>query len=138
MSEEVKKMRVLKVAPGRKPEIVELENDLEAIGKAVSEEASYIGYPEFITVEYNVTFILNDEGKLIDLKPNRRFGDDILVGTFYIVGTQESELTSLSESNIKKYQEIFAEPDRFTGNEPELKSRSMIIDVLDDFPWDDI
>ena len=49
----------------------------------------------------------NEEGKLIGLEGNRRLGDDILVGVFYIMSeNEEGELISLTERKIKRYTEV--------------------------------
>lgn len=101
-------IRVLKVEPQKPPEVVNLENTLPAMQKAVG------GLIEIIEIESNVCILCNEEGKLIGLEPNRRFGNDILVGTFYITGADEKgNLTSLSDQQLQKYAARFAQPEVF-------------------------
>lgn len=111
-----KEITVLKVEPLKKPRICTLINELENLQKAVSIEAENTGLIEIIEVgnqlgyqgEY-VCLLCNEEGKLINLAPNRRVGNDIICGTFYITGqTKDGDLASLSESAIKYYTEYFS------------------------------
>lgn len=62
----------------------------------------------------------NEEGKLIGLDGNRRLGDDILAGVFYIMSEgEDGDLVSLSERKIKHYTNIFWEPETFDRAEIE-------------------
>ena len=48
------------------------------------------------------------------MEGNRRFGNDILIGVFYIMGqNEEGELQSLSERKNKYYTKLFWEPETF-------------------------
>ena len=43
--------------------------------------------------------------------PNRRFGNDILVGVFYVAGQDnDGNLRSLSEAKMQKYTKLFEKP----------------------------
>ena len=106
-----KRIRVLKVEPGKEPTLAMLNNNLDGLQKAVSIGAPSQGLIEIITLEEDVCILCNEEGKLIGLEPNRRLGKDILVGVFYVTGqNDEGELTSLSESNMHKYAKLFEKP----------------------------
>lgn len=84
------KIKVLKVEPMKHPEEVALNNTLRALQAAVG------GLIEIINLEEDVCLLCNEEGKLIDLPGNRRVGDDIIAGTFYICGSDgDGELCSL-------------------------------------------
>lgn len=62
----------------------------------------------------------NEEGKLIGLEGNRRLGNDILVGVFYVMSEyEEGELISLTESKIKRYTNLLWEPENFDRAEIE-------------------
>lgn len=106
-----KQMTVLRIAPHRAPEIVMLHDELAALQEAVSD-----GHPnsliEFVWMDDGVSLMVNEEGKLIGLEPNRRLGGNILVGTFYVVADgADGELASLTEEQIQKYSAMFADPD---------------------------
>lgn len=109
-----KEIKVLMVEPGKAPSVTTITNELSSLQEAVSIGADYVGYIEIIGIDDNVCILCNEEGKLINLEPNRRFYDDILCGVFYVVGEDDDgNLTSLSEQAIKRYTEHFAKPETF-------------------------
>ena len=115
-----KKIRVLMIAPGKEPDIVTLDNNLDALQKAVSIDAPSQGLIEIITLDKKNCILCNEEGKLIGLEPNRRLGYDILCGVFYICGqSKDGELRSLSEERIRFWSHVFAEPEYFEADEVE-------------------
>ena len=99
-----KEITVLKVSPHKKPEVVTLKNELSALQEAVSSGVKdYHHLIQLVGVEEGVVLLLNDEGKLIDFEPDRRFGQDVLVGDFYVVGTDGENLASLPQDKMEKY-----------------------------------
>ena len=107
-------IKVVMVEPHKNPTVTTIKTKLENLQKAVG------GLIEFINIEDNVCILCNEEGKLIGLEGNRTLGDDILVGTFYICGSNnEGELTSLTDSQIEKYIQFFWKPQTFTQQEIE-------------------
>lgn len=107
-------IKVVMVEPHKNPTITTLKNNLENLQEAVG------GLIEFINVEDDVCILCNEEGKLIGLEGNRKFGDDILAGTFYVCGSNnEGELISLTDTQIEKYKQLFWEPQTFTQQEIE-------------------
>lgn len=110
-----KAIRVLKVAPGEHPEPVTLSNDLDSLQKAVSIGADYQGLIEVLTIEESVCILCNEEGKLIGLEGNRRLGDDILCGVFYVMGsTPDGDFASLPKDKQERYSSLLWEPESFT------------------------
>ena len=106
-----KEITVVKVEPMKAPTIATLSNDLDSLQKAVSIGADYQGLIELVYLEDNVSLLLNEEGKLIGLPPNRRLGNDILCGVFYVVSEdKEGNLKSLSPAQQDKYLRMFWEP----------------------------
>jgi hypothetical protein len=102
------KIKALMIEPRKRPCVVELGNDLDSLQKAVSIGADYQGLIEFVYLEDNVSVLLNEEGKIIGLEPNRRLGNDILVGVFYVVAEdEEGNLVSLSAEAQNKYSKMF-------------------------------
>jgi hypothetical protein len=107
-----KETTVVKVEPLKAPVIDTIVNDLDSLQKAVSIGASEQGLIEFVYLEDNVSILCNEEGKLIGLTPNRRLGDDILCGVFYVVVEDDKgNLISLSPAQQDKYLRKFAIPD---------------------------
>ena len=109
-----KEIKVLMVEPGKHPKVTTLKNDLDSLQKAVSIGADYQGLIEIISIGKGDCLLCNEEGKLIGLEGNRRVGDDIIVGVFYITEEDdEGNLVSLSERKIKHYTKLFWEPETF-------------------------
>ena len=113
-----KTIKVLKVAPSKIPEVVELKNNLDALQAAVSEGADSVGLIEIIPLTDTTSLLCNEEGKLIGLEPNRRIGHDIICGTFYVVGEdREGNLTSLSAKDMEYFKMRFAVPEDISVEE---------------------
>ena len=103
-----KTVKAVKVEPGMTPCVVDLGTDLDSLQKAVSIGATDQGLIEFVYLEDNVSILCNEEGKLIGLAPNRRLGDDILCGVFYVVAENEDgELISLTSEQQEHYSRMF-------------------------------
>lgn len=101
-------VKAVKVEPGMSPCIIDLGTDLDSLQKAVSIGAADQGLIEFVYLEDNISIICNEEGKLIGLAPNRRLGDDILCGVFYVVAENEDgELISLTSEQQEHYSRMF-------------------------------
>ena len=110
------KIKVLKVEPMKHPEEVTLNNTLRALQAAVG------GLIEIINLEDDVYLLCNEEGKLIDLPGNRRVGDDIIAGTFYVCGgNEEGDLCSLPADKMNYYEKMFYEPEEFQKKEVQAK-----------------
>ena len=93
------RIRVLIVEPDQAPKLSVIDNTLESLQKIVG------GYIESVWLSDSASLILNEEGKIENLPPNRRLDQDIIVGTFLIVGTNDSEyLCSLCDEDVEKYQ----------------------------------
>ena len=91
-------IKVLKVAPFLPPKVIALENNLTALQEAVSIGADYRGLIEVIDLDEKTCIICNEEGKMIGLEPNRRLGDDILCGVFYVAGqNKRGDFVSLND-----------------------------------------
>ena len=117
---ETKEIKVLMVEPGKHPKVTMLQDDLDTLQKAVSIGADYQGLIEIISIGNGDCLLCNEEGKLIGLEGNRRLGNDIIVGVFYILSEDlDGNLVSLSDKKIQYYTELFWEPERFDRTEIE-------------------
>ncbi|MBE7041063.1 MAG: DUF3846 domain-containing protein [Ruminococcaceae bacterium] len=113
-----KTIRVLMVEPKKLPEACELENNLDALQKAISIGADYQGLIEIINLNEDTCILCNEEGKLIGLEPNRRLGKDILCGVFYVIGQdKEGNLTSLNKDAMRFYSEYFKNIEHINSEE---------------------
>ena len=108
-------MKILKVEPDKTPYVKEMDDTLESIQKEVE------GFFEIVYMENDVALCCNEEGKLNGMQMNRRVGDDIICGPFFLVGIDmenEGEFCSLPENKIEQYTERFKEPEQFAAYEP--------------------
>lgn len=105
------KIKVIKVEPKKEPEVVMLNNEYKDLSAAVGGLIQMV-YP----YSDKVGLMLNDEGKLLGMEPNRSLKDedgniyDVIAGTFYVVGLDEENFGSLSEELIEKYIKKFKQP----------------------------
>ena len=124
-----KTIRVLKVEPGNVPYVITLNNNLDSLQKAVSIGCEHQGLIEIIDIADNVAILCNEEGKLLGLEGNRRLGNDIIAGVFYVVGTDDQgNLCSLTVEQIKQYGNMFFVPEEITQEEI---SDSIIFEIID-------
>ena len=108
---------VLKIEPGQPPIAKEIGNDLKSL------QAEVEGLIECIYIGENEIAVINEEGKLNGMPPNRRVGSDIICGPFFICDDGGEDFASLSQEKIKEYTQLFSEIPAFTGQEPELEPR---------------
>ena len=111
-------IKVLKVEPKKEPVICLLKNELKSLQEAVSIGADHTGLIEIINLDVGVCLLCNEEGKLIGLEPNRRLGNDIICGVFYILGEDENGvLKSLSEEDVEYYTNYFKDYEEISQEE---------------------
>ena len=97
-----------------------LENKLEAMQEAVG------GLIDIAALDEQACILLNDEGKLIGLEGNRRIGSDVIVGDFFVCGSdEEGNLSSLTDGQLERYTALFYEPQEIT--EEEIQANSVIV-----------
>lgn len=108
-------MRILKVEPGKEPYEKDIPNELENIQQEVG------GLFQPLYLGGGITLCCNEEGKINGMKPNRRLGNDIVCGPFFLVGDRDGEFVSLTDQQLRLCAGYFAEPEVFTGEEPELE-----------------
>jgi len=112
---------VLKIEVGEPPKIKEIPNELSGLQHEVG------GLIECVYLDDGSIAVVNEEGKLNGMEPNRKLGADIICGPFFICGdTLDGDFASLSEEQIQKYSEKFAEIQAFTGQEPKLEPRIVV------------
>lgn len=115
------KLSVLLVEPGKYPQMIEMEDFLEAMQRIVGGDIE-----EFMPYMDEVAIICNEEGKMNGLPPNRaiyfepegaesREMVDIIFGTFFIcyAPAESEKFLSLPKELAQKYEAKFKLPERF-------------------------
>lgn len=103
------KLRVVLVEPGRYAREAEIDNTLKTEQEVVGGLIDVIcPWPDD-----KVCLILNDEGKIIPLEPNRALPEyeDVVFGTFFLCGDGGEDFCSLSDAQVKRYLERFRQPE---------------------------
>ena len=96
------KIKILKVEPGKPPCVKEIANDFKASQVEVEGDIECVGFGD------GCVAVINAEGKLNGMQPNRRNGDDIICGPFFICGdSPDGDFISLTEQQIEKYQKKY-------------------------------
>lgn len=113
-------MLVLVVEPGQAPEPRNISGTLKEMQSIVG------GYIEAIHpfAEPDVALVCNEDGRFMDVLPNRALKDkngqmyDIVFGTFFLCGTPADceHFTSLTPEQIVEYEKQFHTPEAFIGS----------------------
>lgn len=118
MNNAEKKIRILKFEPQQLPYEKEIVYDWQNVQEEVE------GLFECVYLDNNCILVCNDEGKLNGMELNRRVGNDIVAGPFFIVGdSKDGDFISLTDNQIKQYTEQLGQIQEFTGEEPEAQPR---------------
>ena len=104
-------LRVVYVEPNRPAYKAEVLNDLDHLQKAVG------GLIEPIYLDDGAILVCNDEAKLRGMEGNRRLGDSVIAGPFFVCGEDGDDFGSLSDEETASYLERFAEPEEISQAE---------------------
>lgn len=86
-------MRIVVKKAGQFPEMKDIPNELHELQSIVG------GYIECINITDNIVCVCNEEGKLMGLKPNFIFGNDVIVGDVFFCSTSGEDFDSLSAAD---------------------------------------
>ena len=84
-------MVVIKKEVGKVPELVKVENSLEALQQIVG------GYIETLTFSTDAVLVFDEEGKIKNRPANVKLFGEELVGTILVVGVKDDEFISLKD-----------------------------------------
>ena len=105
--------RVVYVEPGKPAVEKEIGTDIHDLQEAVG------GLIECIYSHRDETIIVaNDEAKLIGLEGNRRLDNgSIIAGPFFVIGDAGEEFRSLTDAEVSRYLQVYAEPQQISQRE---------------------
>ena len=118
----------LHIPPHEHPKPITLNDDLDSLQAAVGGLIEYSGVVNFEGTQY--AMLLNEEGKMLGLEPNRRVGaSDVIVGDCYIVALdEEGNHTDMDPVMLDLFTTLYYYPDDdITQEEVEAAMR---IDVM--------
>lgn len=116
-------LQIVYVEPGKPPIVNEVRNDLDSMQRAVG------GLLEPVYNRDGTVLVVNEQGKLLGLDVNRRVGDDVIVGPFFVVGDNGEEFRSLTDAEVDRYMERFAQPEEISQEEVEENSEFTFISM---------
>ncbi|MGO5548402.1 DUF3846 domain-containing protein [Lachnospiraceae bacterium LCP19S3_B12] len=101
-----------------------MPNTLEDQQRAVD------GLIQYIRNEDDTVIVINEESKINGIEDNRRIDGDVLVGPVFIAGDTGESICSLTDEQIQKYVEKFAEPEEIP---PDLGMKVSVDFYCDSF-----
>ena len=96
-------LRILMVEPQKAPYEASVPHELTAMQQTVG------GLIEVVRNGDGTLLVCNEEGKLLGMEGNRRIPGDVLAGPFFVVGDAGETFRSLTEEELERYRERFAE-----------------------------
>lgn len=119
-TEKNKKLKIIYKQVGKDPIEMEIEDTLEAKQKLVD------GLIEVVPYKEDLLLVCNEEGKIINLKPNLDFGYDYIAGDCFVIGDdyENSGFKSINENQIEEIKE-------------DLKNRSIEIIEIEESTEED-
>lgn len=91
------KVKIVYLKVNEEPKVMEIENTLEAKQKLVG------GLIEEVPFRRGISLICNEEGKILNLKPNLFFKDDFIAGDCFFIGDDgmSEDFKSLTNEQVK-------------------------------------
>ena len=106
------------VKPMTHPKVVTIPNNITTFNRLVSMDNYYTCDAEILLIESYIGILRNSEGALLNLKGNRKINNEIIAGTFFVVGFDEHGfISSLSDDNIQKFSERFWQTEEYDDKE---------------------
>lgn len=102
MNKKEKDLRIVLKKVGENPEVMNIENTLEAKQKLVD------GLIEVVSITNDILLICNEEGKLDNLPPNLLFDNDYIAGDCFFIGDdyKNGDFKSLTDEQIGEVKEL--------------------------------
>ena len=118
-------MRIVYVEPHRAPYVSEIEHSLKSEQRAVK------GLIEVIDNGDGTCIVSNDEAKLIGMDGNRRIWDGsvIIAGPFFVCGDAGEEFRGLTDEEVTRYMDRFAEVENISPEEVEADTGFIIYPI---------
>ena len=117
-------LRALMVLPGKTPVETRIINELSHWQRAVSKCGEDALMEVVAPFDDSAVIVCNEESKTNGMEGNRRLNGDVIAGPMYIVGEDtDGEFCGLTEGQVQKYKEMFAEPEEIRLEEVEASIR---------------
>ena len=112
-----KSIDVLMVVAGISPCKVSIRGTYNSLKNFVNPSLSLMAEIGVIMLEKDVALIYNSKGALSGLKGNRKVGESIIAGTFFVVGVKNGTIASLAKEKQEKYCKRFEKIEIYSDKE---------------------
>lgn len=114
-AEEDKKLRIIYKEVGKEPIVMEIEDTLEAKQELVG------GLIEVVPYKEDLLLVCNEEGKILNQKPNINFGYDYIAGNCFVIGDdiENAGFKSIEENQIEDIKK-------------DLEDRTIILEEIEE------
>lgn len=96
-------LRVVMVELHEAPYELNITDQLEDLQETVGGMIEVIGNGD------GTLLVCNEESKLMGMDGNRRLNGDVIAGPFFVVGTDGENFRSLTDAEVERYKQRFAE-----------------------------
>ena len=110
-------LTALMVSPGMHPCSIELYKNYEFLSKAICIGLDIPCAMSTLSLSTSAAIIYNKDAHNNAMQCNRRVGNRIIAGTFYIVGVENGSIASLSCADTALYKANFWESEEFDDDE---------------------
>ena len=104
-------LRVVMVEPHEAPYELNITDQLEDLQETVGGMIEVIGNGD------GTLLVCNEESKLMGMDGNRRLNGDVIAGPFFVVGTDGENFRSLTDAEVNRYLQVYAEPQQISQRE---------------------
>ena len=104
-------LRVVMVEPHEAPYELNITDQLEDLQETVGGMIEVIGNGD------GTLLVCNEESKLMGMDGNRRLNGDVIAGPFFVVGTDGENFRSLTDVEVNRYLQMYAEPQQISQRE---------------------
>ena len=106
-------LRVVMVEPHEAPYELNITDQLEDLQETVGGMIEVIGNGD------GTLLVCNEESKLMGMDGNRRLNGDVIAGPFFVCGLTEDDFRGLTEEEVQKYMNKYAEPEDISQDDVE-------------------
>lgn len=110
-------MTALKIEPNKSPCPCQLCDNEDYLNHCVSPDSCLIYTAGVLKLGNRIAAIYCRNGHIFCLPGNRRIGNKVICGTFYIVRVKNGKLISLTDADVVKYSLDYWAAETFTDDE---------------------
>ena len=107
----------LRVDPGKSPYPCQVCDDGDYLNHCVSPDSCLVYTAGALKIDDHIAAVYCRNGHMFCLPGNRRVGDKVICGTFYIVRVKDGKLHSLTDADVVQYSLQYWAAESYTEDE---------------------